>query len=596
WDWNLMLNKTQWSAGYEKLFGYKLADAGNSDISQLRVHPDDRDRVVASIEEKLRAGESTFWECEYRYLRADGSVACVHDRGYVVHDESGQPVRIVGVMQDITQRKMAEAAQAEWQKRLAAIFTGTSDAILLANDAGHYIQVNPAASHMLGYSEEELLLLSVSDVIARVVSTEKDTSQWDTFRKAGHQSGVIELRCKDGSTISCHFNATANVLPGIHLSILTDITERISQEKRIRKSEALLQASQQLAHIGSWELCIDAETQTETLTWSDETFRIFGYEPHSITVNPELFYRHVRKDERAAVEANVAHAIANKTQMEFEHRIVRVDGVERVMLERADIHYGEDGKVRTVVGTVKDITERKHADTERERLTQELIDKNKGLEQFAYIVSHNLRSPVANIVGLSNILMRGDLQTLKRREMMESLNGAVDKLDNVIRDLNTVLQVKGTTFEKHEPVNLRTMLNDIVVSLDNAVTKENALVEMNLETDTVVTIRTYMYSVMQNLITNSLKYRRPDAQPLIQINSKTSCDKIIITYTDNGLGMNLEKVGDKVFGMYKRFHSHVEGKGMGLFMVKTQVETLGGKISISSKPNEGTQFTITLPQ
>jgi signal transduction histidine kinase len=113
--------------------------------------------------------------------------------------------------------------------------------------------------------------------------------------------------------------------------------------------------------------------------------------------------------------------------------------------------------------------------------------------------------------------------------------------------------------------------------------------------DSFFTIKSYFYSIFYNLILNSIKYKKENIPPVIKISSCKFEDRILLKFTDNGLGMDLQKSGEQVFGLYKRFHTHIEGKGMGLFMVKTQVEALGGKINISSEVNKGTEFLIQFP-
>jgi len=110
--------------------------------------------------------------------------------------------------------------------------------------------------------------------------------------------------------------------------------------------------------------------------------------------------------------------------------------------------------------------------------------------------------------------------------------------------------------------------------------------------DEITSLKAYMHSIFSNLISNSIKYRKPDEEPYIEINSRKEEGKIILTFKDNGLGIDLTTKSDKIFGLYNRFHSHVEGKGMGLFMVKTQVEALGGIITATSELNKGLEFTI----
>lgn len=112
----------------------------------------------------------------------------------------------------------------------------------------------------------------------------------------------------------------------------------------------------------------------------------------------------------------------------------------------------------------------------------------------------------------------------------------------------------------------------------------------------LVTVKSYLYSIFYNLILNSIKFRRPGIPPVIEISAKTRGEFIILGFKDNGLGIDLSAKEDQIFNLYKRFHHHVEGKGMGLFMVRTQVEMLGGKISLQSKINAGTTFTIVLKE
>ena len=108
----------------------------------------------------------------------------------------------------------------------------------------------------------------------------------------------------------------------------------------------------------------------------------------------------------------------------------------------------------------------------------------------------------------------------------------------------------------------------------------------------LVSVRSYLYSIFLNLVSNSIKYKRPGIKPIIEITSAKIKNKIQLTFKDNGLGIDIKNKEDEIFGLYKRFHDHVDGKGLGLFMVKTQVESLGGKIMVASEVNKGSEFRI----
>ncbi len=234
------------------------------------------------------------------------------------------------------------------------------------------------------------------------------------------------------------------------------------------------------------------------------------------------------------------------------------------------------------------------ANEEQKKLTNDIIQRNRDLEQFTYIISHNLRAPAANIIGFAEILQDETLSPQEQKEILKGLSKSVSGLDAVIKDINSILQVKREVNEKKELICFSKLVSDIFNSIGNYIDKNQVLIKPDFsEVDEIFSLKVYMHSIFYNLISNSIKYSKPDEQPLIEIKSKKEDGKIILTFKDNGLGIDLKTKGDKVFGLYKRFHSHVEGKGMGLFMVKTQVEAIGGTISIASELNKGTEFTIT---
>lgn len=248
----------------------------------------------------------------------------------------------------------------------------------------------------------------------------------------------------------------------------------------------------------------------------------------------------------------------------------------------------------------RDITERilsekrlHELNTNLEDFTQELILSNKGLEQFSYMVSHNLRAPIANIIGLADLLGQNTYSSEVKDELLSGLLSNVKRLDDVVVDLNTILRVKKEMSEKNEPVDLHDLVENIQLSIHSLILEKNVQIETDFSNMAeLVTIKSYLYSIFYNLITNSIKYHQPDLVPVIKIKSSIFNGKRIISFKDNGMGIDLSKKGDQVFGLYKRFHHHVEGKGMGLYMVKTQVEMLNGKISIKSQINKGTEFLI----
>ncbi len=252
-----------------------------------------------------------------------------------------------------------------------------------------------------------------------------------------------------------------------------------------------------------------------------------------------------------------------------------------------------NGQIAGIACYSRDITERKLAELERAKITSDLLQRNRDLEQFTFIISHNLRAPTANIIGLTDYLMNETVTPEEQKDFLQGLASSALGLDTIIKDINNILQVKREVNEKKELISFSKLVNDILISFGNLNEKHQARIETDFSAvDEIFSLKVYLQSIFYNLISNSVKYRKPDVLPLIKIKSTKENGKIILTFTDNGLGIDLKAKGDKLFGLYARFHTHVEGKGMGLFMVKTQVEALEGKITAASEVDKGTEFSI----
>ncbi|RZJ30218.1 MAG: PAS domain S-box protein [Flavobacterium sp.] len=252
----------------------------------------------------------------------------------------------------------------------------------------------------------------------------------------------------------------------------------------------------------------------------------------------------------------------------------------------------------------KDVTERKLAELQMVELnenlqeyTNDLVAANRELRQFSYIVSHNLRGPVTNIIGLARELGDNSYDAETQALFVKSLKSSAERLDNVITDLNDVLQLKSGGVEMKEKIELSTAVDVVIKTIQNQIASESGRVDTDFSSvDEIVTVKSYLHSIIHNLVLNAVKYRKPDVPPVIRITSAETRDGIELQISDNGLGMDLTRTKNDLFGMYKRFHFHVEGKGIGLFMVKTQIEILGGTISVDSALGQGTTFRLFFPR
>jgi signal transduction histidine kinase len=227
---------------------------------------------------------------------------------------------------------------------------------------------------------------------------------------------------------------------------------------------------------------------------------------------------------------------------------------------------------------------------------EELAKYNHELQQFSFTISHNLRGPLARLLGLTN-LMEKDLNELTgpQLELVKLVTQSAKELDEVIRDLNKIIDIRNDIYRIREKVFFQEEIQTVLRSLSTFIEPD-----VTIDTDfrgapIVYTVRPMLTSILYNLISNAIKYRSPQRSLQLKIRTTQGNTGVTLEISDNGLGMNLEQFSRSIFGLYKRFHTHTEGKGLGLYLVKLQIESLGGKVEVDSELNVGTTFKINFP-
>jgi signal transduction histidine kinase len=233
---------------------------------------------------------------------------------------------------------------------------------------------------------------------------------------------------------------------------------------------------------------------------------------------------------------------------------------------------------------------------ELELLVDNLTQQKNDLEQFSFIVSHNLRAPVANILGLVNVLDRDQPGTPTNLEVFDHLEKTTLNLDAVIRDLNQILSIRNNLGKLKERIDLPQLVGDLLKGIEADIREANASIATEWHSvKYIFSLRSYVYSILLNLVSNAIKYRHPLRPPVVTLSADWLPDGCLcLTVADNGLGVDLKGNPEKIFGLYKRMHDHVEGKGLGLYLVKTQAQALGGRVEVASQPGEGTTFKVFL--
>ena len=224
--------------------------------------------------------------------------------------------------------------------------------------------------------------------------------------------------------------------------------------------------------------------------------------------------------------------------------------------------------------------------------------RNKDLENFSYVVSHNLRGPVSTMLGLVQIFNTENLADPSNLNVIQYTKRSVESLDRVIKDLNYVISVrKSGDEEDYSDVVLSKELNLSLVLLEKEITAAHAKVESDFSTiDTLHSVPAYLQNIFYNLISNSIKYKKENEAPLIKIKSSIENGNVLLSFTDNGIGMDMSVITpEKMFKMFQRFNSSTEGRGLGLYLVKSQVDMLKGSIEVKSAIGVGTEFIIWIP-
>ncbi|HEX8561870.1 MAG TPA: PAS domain S-box protein [Flavobacterium sp.] len=365
--------------------------------------------------------------------------------------------------------------------------------------------------------------------------------------------------------------------------IIHDVTNAKVTEMALVESQANLRLI-----IDTIPQAIFASDHDEKIVFANKAFAsILGLTAHEVVNKKIAALPGVRQF--SDIDGNVDQL---KESGVYETNITNSTGEERVV-HVSKIPYSIPGQSSANLLTIAtDITERKQAESERIKMVADIVQRNKDLEQFSYIVSHNLRAPLANIMGLATELADDTYDDDIKAMLQQQLAQSTTRLDAVITDLTKILRLKNDITEEREEVNLAELITDIQSSLAFLLKSEHVSFKLDLNVKKISTLRSYQYSIFYNLISNSIKYRRPEVSPVIEIRSEGTKNGVKLIFKDNGLGIDMTRNENQLFGLYRRFHHHVEGKGIGLFMVKTQVETMGGVITVNSDLNSGTEFVI----
>jgi signal transduction histidine kinase len=274
-----------------------------------------------------------------------------------------------------------------------------------------------------------------------------------------------------------------------------------------------------------------------------------------------------------------------KYERSNELLIVDLHDANKVIRQQRELLAQENKQLNhDLVETNKQLTE----------TNQELIRHNNDLLQFSYTVSHNVRGPLASLMGLINLLQK-EHPSEHERNIIHHVNKSLSSLNSIIHDLSSIIDIRNAIVQVKQKIDFTDEISVIQSLLVKQIQDQRVVIETNFsEAPEIVSVKAMVSSILYNLISNAIKYRSSERAPKISVTSSYVDNYIRIIVADNGLGIDLDRFRENLFGLYKRFHTHTEGKGLGLFLVKLQSEALGGRVEVSSTLGEGTTFTIYL--
>ena len=500
---------------------------------------------------------------------------------------------------DTTERRKVEQDLEKSNKRYEYATIATSDAIWEADLVNNTMFLSSNYNSILGHSKYDYQDLHNNewvknvhpDDLPRVMQIGDDViaGKLDKFqneyrlRKSnGEYITVIDrgfpIKNEEGKVVSL-------------IGSIQDVTQKRAEEERLKLWETVITNTSDAVIIRDAN---PLENGGLPVLYVNEAFtQMTGYTAEEVKGNTLsiLVGPLTDKEERAKVRQAI-----NKEES-GEMRVINYKKNGDTFWVSASVFPLKDrfGKTTHWVSIQRDITRRKIAEAEREQLLNELIQNNKELKQFSYITTHNLRAPLTNLLSIAKMIDLTKITDKRTIALIDGFRKSTHHLSNTLNDLIEILIIKENQHLPTQEIGFSDVLHNVQVSIANTLAETKAEIESDFSlAPFVIFSGAYLESIFLNLITNSIKYAHPDRHPIIQIIStldKEGNKKLI--FSDNGLGMDLERVKDRIFGLYQRFHNHTNSKGIGLYLVHSQITSLGGKIEVASALNIGTTFTIT---
>lgn len=548
------------------------------------IHPEDRATFQALHDQALHGVEGV---AQFRIRSLKGTERWMESKSVPLKTPEGEIQGVLSLTEDISEKKRTQQALADSEHRFRALVENSADAVAIIQQDGYLGYISPSVTRILGYSEEEALALNlfeqlhpndVADVAARMATVMQHPG-------VPMQGAVSRVRHKDGSWR--WMDATITNL--CDDPVINGIIDNFRDVTETRELQQLLDNATQLARVGGWEV----DLLTGIHSWSGVTREIHEVGPDFVP-DFENAFGFYKDSYRAQITRWVEQAIAENKPFDFEAPLITARGEERWVRAIGQAEFLGEQCVR-IFGSIQDIHAYKMLALELEHKIKALGISNRELEQFAYIASHDLQEPLRMIDSFLTLLNRRYGQQLDSKAQ-QYIHFAVDGARRMRQVILALLDFSRVSqYPDHlSPCDLNALVAESL-QLQRKLMREK---QAEVHCGPLPCLQTYpapLQQVFLNLIENALKYSDPERPPQIEIGAEEQPHEWIIHVKDNGIGISPEFF-DKIFILFQRLHARNEysGTGIGLAIVKKVIESLGGRVWLSSTPGEGSTFYFSL--
>jgi PAS domain S-box-containing protein len=462
-----------------------------------------------------------------------------------------------------------------------AYFTASPIALFVSDTQGQYLEVNGAACALTGYAREELVGMSIADILngedGRLLA-----ERLVSLLALGAGRNEIRIRRKDGSVRHCLVHATPIGADRL-LGLLLDITEAREAEERLRESEDRFRS---LSEAGLEAILVhDGGRITDV---NQAACELGGYSWHELVGRDS--FELIAPEHRETVYRN----LLAEYDRPYEIEVVRRDG-RRIPVELQARSFPYRGQVQRVVA-IRDISERRKAERVRESLIRELEAKNAELERFGYTVTHDLKAPLVTIRGFADYVER-DAREGRTDRLASDARRITEAVGRLQQQLDELFELSRAGRPVGPPVAVPTA--ELVQEALRLVQGRRATavrVEVAESLPVVFGDRARLVQVFQHLLDNAMKFAAEAAEPLVTVGARPAIEGMaVVAVRDNGIGIE-PRHRDRVFDLFEKLDPRAEGSGVGLSLVKRVVESHGGRVWLESEGRgAGTTACVTLP-